>query len=346
MQKAALQQMSTWTVLLCRASGRQESEKLLCRKKLAGRGESRVKVMDVLEYLNEHPEYADLLRLAVKHEERNAANEGYLGWSWSDVRAYPGTINKLIIDGLVMKTYDSAKFTNYRLVNLKATKEGLKKFEALRIQPIFEEENDEVPQDLFEVIVGYPKVKELFMDALNAERPCHILLVGPPASAKSMFLLELDRLPNSHFALGGQTSKAGLADELFSYNPKYLIIDEMDDMPVREQSVLKSLMESGVVVRRKHRIRQRGKFTTWVFGGSNSMKRLSAAITSRFLKVHFKPYTMRQFKEVVVSVLTARENVAPELAEYIAQKVGKHTRDPREAIALSRVCKTKEKVDD
>jgi len=338
--------MPAWTILLCRSSDRQKSEKLLYRKKLARRRVTTLSVLEILEYLNEHPEYVDLLRLAVEEEEGHAEEEHWLGWSWSDVRAYPATINKLIVAGLVKKTYDSSKFTNYKLVNLEATKEGLKKFEDLRIQPVLMEEKAEIPEDLFNVIVGYQKVKELFRDALNSERPCHILLVGPPASAKSMFLLELDRLPNSHFALGGQTSKVGIADEMFSYNPKYLIIDELDDMPIHEQSILKSLMESGVVVRRKHRIRQRGKFTTWVFGGSNGMKRLSPAITSRFLKVHFKPYTMQQFKEVVVSVLTTRENVAPELAEYIAQKVGKHTRDPREAIGLARVCKTKEKVDE
>jgi len=305
-----------------------------------------ITMLDVLEYLEEHPEYEKLLKLAVKHEEENAAKEGYLGWDWSSVRAYPATINKLIIDGLVRKTYDSASFTNYRLVNLQATKEALTTFETITKQPILVEEKADIPEDLFHVIVGYERVKELFWDALHAERPCHILLVGPPASAKSMFLLELDRLPNSHFALGGQTSKVGIADELFDYSPKYLIIDELDDMPVHEQSVLKSLMESGVVVRRKHRIREKGKFTTWVFGGCNSLKKLSPAITSRFLKIRFKPYTMQQFKEVVVSVLTTRENVTPELAEYIARKVGKYTRDPREAIGLARVCKTKEKVDE
>jgi len=35
-----------------------------------------------------------------------------------------------------------------------------------------------------------------------------------------------------------------------------------------------------------------------------------------------------------------------DLAEYIAERVGRYTRDPREAIALARVCRTKEKVDE
>ena len=75
------------------------------------------------------------------------------------------------------------------------------------------------------------------------------------------------------------------------------------------------------------------------------MKKLTPAITSRFVKVPFKPYTMEQFREVVVSVLTKREKVGKKLAEYIAEEVGKHTRDPREAISLARIAKTRKKVD-
>jgi len=49
-------------------------------------------------------------------------------------------------------------------------------------------------------------------------------------------------------------------------------------------------------------------------------------------------------KEVVVR--TRRRGVPCDLAEYIAERVGRYTRDPREAIALARVCRTKEKVDE
>jgi Holliday junction DNA helicase RuvB len=299
---------------------------------------------EVLEYLNQHPEYARVLKLAVQHEEKNASEPHYLGWTWADVRAFAATINKLVVDGLVEVTYDSANFTNYKLTNLEAAKEALQEFEALREKAV-PEEKAEIPANLFDVIVGYDEVKELFWDAIKSDMPCHILLVGPPASAKSMFLLELSRLPNSHFALGGQTSKVGLADEIFDHSPKYLVIDELDDMPVDEQSVLKSLMWSGVVARRKHRIRQKGTFKTWVFAGSNKLEKLSDPVKSRFMKVHFHPYTFEQFKEVVVAVLTRRENIDLKLAEYIAETIGKHTRDPREAINLARVAKTEEKVD-
>lgn len=75
----------------------------------------------------------DILRLAVEHEEKNAGNY-YLGWSWSDVRAFPATINKLVVDGLVKVTYNSANFTNYKLASLEATKGALMDYEALTSQ--------------------------------------------------------------------------------------------------------------------------------------------------------------------------------------------------------------------
>jgi len=81
-----------------------------------------------------------------------------------------------------------------------------------------------------------------------------------------------------------------------------------------------------------------------VFAGCNDLKRLSDAIKSRFIKVRFQPYTAERFRDVVVTVLTMREGVNQGLAEYIAE-VGKHTGDPREAIAIARVAKTKANVD-
>ena len=42
--------------------------------------------------------------------------------------------------------------------------------------------------DLFDDIIGYEDVKELFKMAIRAERPVHLLLCGPPASAKSLFM--------------------------------------------------------------------------------------------------------------------------------------------------------------
>jgi predicted ATPase with chaperone activity len=43
----------------------------------------------------------------------------------------------------------------------------------------------------FQEIVGYDHIKRLFKMALDSECAVHILLEGPPASAKTMFLTSL-----------------------------------------------------------------------------------------------------------------------------------------------------------
>lgn len=50
------------------------------------------------------------------------------------------------------------------------------------------------PEPLFDSIVGYDDVKRLFSLSLSSDKPVHILLVGPPASAKTLFMLECIKL--------------------------------------------------------------------------------------------------------------------------------------------------------
>src|SRR5919197_159148 len=82
----------------------------------------------------------------------------------------------------------------------------------------------------FQGIVGYDNIKRLFVMALDAAEPVHILLSGPPACAKTMFLQSLLKLQNSYFVDGGNASKARLTDCIFFNKPRYLLIDEIDKM--------------------------------------------------------------------------------------------------------------------
>jgi ATP-dependent protease Clp ATPase subunit len=64
--------------------------------------------------------------------------------------------------------------------------------------------------------------------ALDSDSVVHILLVGPPASAKTMFLTSLmHHLKSSYFADGANSTKAGMIDYLFENRPRYLLIDEI-----------------------------------------------------------------------------------------------------------------------
>lgn len=41
---------------------------------------------------------------------------------------------------------------------------------------------------MFDKIIGYDRIKRTFIRALNSDETAHVLLVGPPGHAKSLFL--------------------------------------------------------------------------------------------------------------------------------------------------------------
>jgi Holliday junction DNA helicase RuvB len=105
--------------------------------------------------------------------------------------------------------------------------------------------------DLFDDIVGFGDVKELFKMAIQAERPVHLLLCGPPASA--LFMRSLTKLERSYYAVGSSSTKSGIFDYLFEYRPRYFIIDELEKMNKKDQTSLLNLMESGILTELKHK---------------------------------------------------------------------------------------------
>ena len=71
------------------------------------------------------------------------------------------------------------------------------------------EKQQEEKDKLFEDIIGYDDIKTLFRMAINANDPVHILLIGPPALAKTLFMRTLTQLQNSYLIDGGNSTKAG-----------------------------------------------------------------------------------------------------------------------------------------
>jgi holliday junction DNA helicase RuvB len=78
-----------------------------------------------------------------------------------------------------------------------------------------EKQQEEEKDKLFEDIIGYDDIKRLFRMAINANDPVHILLIGQPASAKTVFMRTLTQLQNSYFTDGGNSTKAGMIDYIF-----------------------------------------------------------------------------------------------------------------------------------
>jgi len=105
----------------------------------------------------------------------------------------------------------------------------------------------------FAYIIGYDDVKEEVKFTLREGRRSHYLMIGPPATAKSLFLMELGKLGGAYPATGSTVTGPGLTDALLTYQPKILILDELDKVRMDATAVLLSVMESGDVLQTKYR---------------------------------------------------------------------------------------------
>ena len=201
---------------------------------------------------------------------------------------------------------------------------------------------EDIPQDLFDYIIGHDEVKCWMGKSLASPEPVHILLAGPPATAQSLFLEALGNLPGARYALGGSGSRAGIADFLINFQPRFLIFDELDKLKSEDYSVLLSLMQSGVVARIKKGLRDVNQMNTRVFAGVNRSDTLPPELLSRFVNFNFETSTKEEFLEVAQEVIKKQHGNDPALARYIAEAVLKRTRDVRQAIQVTKLCDSPE----
>jgi Holliday junction DNA helicase RuvB len=208
------------------------------------------------------------------------------------------------------------------------------------------EKQQEEKDKLFEDIIGYDDIKRLFRMAINANDPVHILLIGPPALAKTLFMRTLTQLQNSYFTDGGNSTKAGMIDYIFNNEPKYLLIDEIDKMSTKDQTFLLNLMETGIVSETKHGKTRTIHMKTWVFASSNNITNITRPLKSRFFPIKFKPYTYEQFYEITVKVLK-RQNINEEIAKATANAVWKRIKsgDIRSCVRIARMAKSVQDID-
>src|SRR5919202_484712 len=131
---------------------------------------------------------------------------------------------------------------------------------------------------VFSNIEGLDDIKEMMLRALESPERAHTLLIGPPACAKSLFMLEIEKGMQSevYFAEGAATTKAGL-QKFIAENPhkEIIIIDEIDKMPLQHQEGLLTMMEHGEFTTTKVRNTQTVKANMVILATSNSTERLS-----------------------------------------------------------------------
>jgi holliday junction DNA helicase RuvB len=170
------------------------------------------------------------------------------------------------------------------------------------------------------------------------------------ASAKTLFLEALMHKlgdKQAYFAIGSSSTKAGVVSMLFTKEPKYLMIDEVDKLPVNDQASLLGLMETGELVETKVKNTRRIKLKTWVFASANTITTLSKPLLTRFIVFSLKPYTYEDFEEVTVHVLGRRYGIKQDLAIVVASAVWHKMGTPniRQCIKIAKLTKKKEDVE-
>lgn len=200
---------------------------------------------------------------------------------------------------------------------------------------------------LFENIIGYDNIKKIFSFVVSSQLPVHILLIGPPGSAKTLFLMECMNLQRSYFTLGSHSTKAGMVDYLFTSRPRNLIIDEIEYMPIKDQAALLSLMETGILSETKFGKTRKAVMKTWVFASCNNEKKLLTPLLSRFLILHFKKYDYDAFLTITNHLLFKECNLESNISNQIAYLVWNKlkSKDIRDCIKIGRLSRNIEDVD-
>jgi len=262
-------------------------------------------------------------------------------WGLLEIPAEWHVVKKLILAEIVERP--AKKW--YILKDREAVKQAIRDYEEQVEERQQKTITTELPEDLFDVIEGYEDLKEFIKMSLRAEEPVHVLLCGAPGTAKSLFLMEIERL-GARFVTAGTATKVGIRDIIYDELPRILIIDEIDKIAdSKDLSAILTWMESGRIVIAKHGLQDERRGKGWVFAAANKLKGLPPELLDRFEVFHIKPYTKEQFIKVVAGYLTKRKGIPEDLARYIAERVQKYSTSVREAIRIANVAKTKEDVE-
>jgi len=279
----------------------------------------------------------ELLHKITNFEDTHDMGEFKIGWAYRHVGIQGSTLSQLFLKGYLENVFRSNSYTGYRLSELGRAIVNSDQQEK-DAEPDTPQQLD-IIKDIFKDIIGHDDVKELIKACLLAEKPVHVLLAGPPALAKSLFLWDIERAAGERaiWLVGSATSKAGLWDIISDRQPQILLVDELDKMNAADTAALLSVMEGGRLVRAKRGRELNLHNQLTVVAASNRLSKLSSELKSRFAIRTLIAYSREDFLIVVRGVLVSRENLNPETADAIARELDGRTQDVRDAIRTARL---------
>lgn len=199
--------------------------------------------------------------------------------------------------------------------------------------------------DLFNEIHGYADLKHLMTRMLLSKDSVHAVLVGPPASGKTMFLLDIQqKMENVFFIDATNASGPGIVDKLFSRpDTRIVMIDEIEKMSTRDQNMLLGLLETGILTSTKVKKTAEMRFDgIKLFATSNDIDALSKPLRSRLVELHLPEYDFTEFCDIVVKLTQQRDGHDRETAMKVADTVWNklNSKDIRKVLQISKLTKS------
>ncbi|HUZ01597.1 MAG TPA: hypothetical protein VMU89_14710 [Thermomicrobiaceae bacterium] len=297
----------------------------------------------------------DLAVWAVQREERRCASDGHPfngvqghyetfvhgGFTWHDAGVDPARLPRLVGIGLLSVRRHSARSVEYDLRDVPATIEALRLLTGPpSILDGSEPPSTALPAEPFRGVVGLELEKRKLTACLKADKPVHALLVGDPATGKSVLVSCIEALPGGFTTYGGAITPAGLRDLFFDASPpRWLIVDECEEGKVIYLNRLLSVLEEQRITVLQHGRRETREIAVTCFLVCNDDSKLPLKLKSRVgLRLEFHPLDEEQRQAVIRGFLVEREGVEPELAAMIAFKVAPRSADVRRARDVARLC--------
>ncbi len=209
---------------------------------------------------------------------------------------------------------------------------------------------EEKALNLFKDVYSYDDLKINLYRALVSEHNVNVLLVGPPATSKTLFIRCIqENLKNCISIDASNASGAGIIEKLSkNKNSKYILFDEIDKLKKNDQANLLGLLESGEVnvTFKSNKIRFKMNDPI-VFGTSNSKDRLSKPLLSRFQTYHLPEYTDEEFILVSENLLGSKYNFTPSISNMIAEKLLlNNEKDIRKVLQIAKLIRPKDSETD
>jgi MoxR-like ATPase len=209
-------------------------------------------------------------------------------------------------------------------------------------------QRDNPEEAIFQSVEGYNDIKKLIMRCIVSPEPTHVILDGPPASGKTIFLLSMEKeLDNAYFVDCTNATGPGMVDYLLSHDVRYMLLDEVEKMSKKDQNVLLNLMETGVLTSTKVKKTYGKKMNVSIFATTNDIDSLSKPLRSRFLEFSLPEYTFEEFDRLSVRLLAQRYGHSPEISHKVASAVWNtiKSKDCRDILQVGKLSRNISDVD-